>query len=130
MKQKDREMMEKIVDSESMIYAYFYPSDGSACQQFLISGTPENIANFLGSHFYDASKMVITDVADRLILDTFGGFINSCPDKNLLNDIKEFLIPIQMGEEPGEVLAVSREIAEQYFFEEDKKATMAEMMMP
>lgn len=129
MNEKDREMMKKILDSESMAYAYLYPSDGSVRQEFLISATPENIANFLGSHFYDSEKMIITDIADRLILDTFGGFINSCPDQALCRKIVPILAPIQQGEEPGEIIGVSREVADQYFFEEDQKATMAEMMM-
>ena len=129
MEQKDREMIEKILDSGSIAYAYIYPRGGSARQEFMISATPENIANFLGSHFYDSEKMIITDIADRLILDTFGGFINSCPDQRLCREIVPILAPIQQGDEPGEIIGVCREVADQYFFEEDQKVTMAEMMM-
>lgn len=122
MNEKDREMMKKILDSESMAYAYLYPSDGSVRQEFLISATLENIANFLGSHFYDAEKMVITDIADRLILDTFGGFINSCPDQRLCREIVAILAPIQQGEESGYVLGVSREVADQYFLRKTRRS--------
>lgn len=58
------DMMHKIFESERMGYAYFYPRDGGYRQEFLISTTPENMANFLGSHFYGAEKMVITDICD------------------------------------------------------------------
>ena len=45
-------------------------------------------------------------------------------------EIYPFLIPIQMGEkDAGEVLSVSRDVAEQYFREEDEAATMAEIGM-
>ena len=60
--EKEKSMVEKILDSERVGYAYFYPSDGGKRQEFYISTTPENLANFLGSHYLDAEKMVITDI--------------------------------------------------------------------
>lgn len=96
--EKEKSMVEKILDTERAGYAYFYPSDGGNRQEFFISTTPENMANFLGSHFYDAEKMIITDMVDRLILDTYGGFINTCPDQKLCAEIIPYLAPIQMGE--------------------------------
>ena len=110
MAEKEKSMVEKILDTERAGYAYFYPSDGGNRQEFFISTTPENMANFLGSHFYDAEKMIITDMVDRLILDTYGGFINTCPDQKLCAEIIPCLAPIQMGEkEAGEILMVTRE---------------------
>ena len=107
--EKERSMVEKILDTERAGYAYFYPSDGGNRQEFFISTTPENMANFLGSHFYDAEKRIITDMVDRLILDTYGGFINTCPDQKLCAEIIPYLAPIQMGEkEAGEILMVTR----------------------
>lgn len=83
-----------------------------------------------GSHMFEAEKIVITDMCDRLILDTCGYFINSCPNQEFCKEINPFLIPIQMGEkDAGEVLSVSRDVAEQYFREEDEAATMAEIGM-
>lgn len=73
MDQKTIDMMEKIMDTERMGYAYVYPSDGGARDEYLIATTPENMANFIGSRFPDVQKMVITDFLDRLILDTCGG---------------------------------------------------------
>ena len=44
---KEKSMIERIQDSERVGYAYFYPSDGGKRQEFYISTTPENLANFL-----------------------------------------------------------------------------------
>lgn len=128
--EKEKGMVEKILDTERAGYAYFYPSDGGNRQEFFISTTPENMANFLGSHLYDAEKMIITDMVDRLILDTYGGFINTCPDQKLCAEIIPYLAPIQMGEkEAGEILMVTREESDMYFAAEDQAVTMAECQM-
>ena len=130
MAEKEKSMVEKILDTERAGYAYFYPSDGGNRQEFFISTTPENMANFLGSHLYDAEKMIITDMVDHLILDTYGGFINTCPDQKLCAEIIPYLAPIQMGEkEAGEILMVTREESDMYFAAEDQAVTMAECQM-
>ena len=130
MDRKTIEMMGKIMDTERMGYAYVYPSDGKARKEYLIATTPENMANFVGSHFLDAQKMVITDFVDRLILDTCGGFIDTCPDQKLCMEINSHLAPIQMGEkEAGEILQLDREQADAYFAAEDRAAAMAEYGM-
>lgn len=124
---KEKSMIERIQDSERVGYAFFYPSDGGNRQEFYISTTPENLANFLGSHYLDAEKMVITDIADRLILDTIGGYINNCPDQELCREIIPYLAPIQRGEKnAGEILMVTRDEADAYFMAEDEAVTMAE----
>ena len=130
MTEKEKSMVEKILDTERAGYAYFYPSDGGNRQEFFISTTPENMANFLGSHFYDAKKMIITDMVDRLILDTCRGFINTCPAQKLCAEIIPYLAPIQMGEkEAGEILMVTREESDMYFAAEEQAVTMAECQM-
>ena len=127
---KTIERMGKIMDTERMGYAYVYPSDGKARKEYLIATTPENMANFVGSHFLDAQKMVITDFVDRLILDTCGGFIDTCPDQKLCMEINSHLAPIQMGEkEAGEILQLDRDQADAYFAAEDRAAAMAEYGM-
>ena len=127
---KEKSMMEKIQDSGRVGYAYFYPSDGGKRQEFYISTTSENLANFLGSHYLDAEKMIITDIVDRLILNTIGGFINNCPDQRLCREIISYLAPIQMGDkEVGEILMVTRDEADAYFHAEDQEVTMAEYQM-
>lgn len=55
-----------------MGYAYLYPSDGGNRQEFVFDMTPENIANFIGGHLEDAEKIVLTDMLDRLILESKG----------------------------------------------------------
>ncbi len=123
-------MMERIMDTERVGYAHLYSRGEEGLQEFYISTTPENIANFLGSHYYDAEKMILTDICDRLILDTCGGFVNNCPDQKLCREIIPYLAPIQMGEkEAGEVLMVSRAEADAYFAAEDEAVTMAECGM-
>ena len=127
---KEKSMIERILDSERVGYAYFYPSDGGKRQEFYISTTPENLANFLGSHYLDAEKMVITDICDRLILDTIGGYMNNCPDQELCREIIPYLVPIQRGEKnSGEILMVTRDEADAYFMAEDEAVTMAEYGM-
>ena len=115
------------MDTEQVGYAFLYPSGSGARKEYMISTTPENLANFLGSHFMDAEKMIVTDMCDRLILDTFGGFINNCPDQKLCGEIVAKLAPIQMGEaEAGEVIMVDRDVADAFFAAEDEAVTMAE----
>jgi hypothetical protein len=98
MKKEDTEMMLRIFETERAGYAYLYPSDGGERKEDYISTTAENIANYIGSHMFEAEKIVITDMCDRLILDTCGYFINSCPNQEFCKEIHPFLIPIQMGE--------------------------------
>ena len=58
------------------------------------------------------------------------GTLDSCPDQRLCREIKHFLEPIQRGEkEAGEILAVSREAADEYFAAEEEAATLAECRM-
>ena len=130
MDKKTRNMMDRILDTDKIGYAYFYPAKGGEVKEYFVSTTAENIANFLGTHMQDAEKMIITDMLDRLILDTCGGFINKCPDQKLCREIVPMLAPIQQGELPvGEVLAVTREESNAYFAEEDEMVTMAECGM-
>lgn len=130
MNEKIVDMMTKIFDSERVGYAYLYPNDGGARKEDFISTTAENIANYIGSHMFDAQKIVITDICDRLILNTCGYFIDTCPNQEFCKEIQPFLHPIQRGEkEAGEVLFVSREQADRYFAAEEEAVTMAEFGM-
>lgn len=130
MDEKLREKVEQILDQGNVGYAYFYPSNGTEVKVFVFNMTPENIANFLGSHYLDASKMILTDQADRLILDTFGGFINCCPDQDLCAKVVKELAPIQMGDtEVEEILMITRDEYDEYGCWEDEQVTMAEMSM-
>ena len=94
-KVQEPQTIEELLESENMAMGYVYYGD--QCTEYMFHNTPENIAYFLGSR-PTATKMVVTDALDRLILDTVGNFIDRCPDQELLEEIKKTLIPIQTGE--------------------------------
>lgn len=121
---------EDILGKEDAGYAYLYPLNGDVREEYVFDMTPENIANFIGAHPYDAEKIVLTDMLDRLILDTAGGFIMNCPDQELCRNIIPLLAPIQMGErEAEEIPMVSREVFDEYGYLEDQAVTEAELGM-
>lgn len=106
MRAEEKNMVERIMDTETMGYAYEYPYGGGARKEYMLALTPENLANFIGARGYDAKKIVITDVLDRLIVNTCMGMLDVCPDQKLCGRIIEYLAPIQLGEkEAGEILA-------------------------
>lgn len=59
-------------------------------------GTAENIASFIISN-RTAERIVITDALDRLVLDTYGELLDTCPDSNLRSTIMKHLLPMQMN---------------------------------
>lgn len=127
---KMKEQIEEMMEEGNLGYAYLYTNDIAERQEFVFRMTPKNIANFLGSHFLDARKMILTDLADRLILDTCGGFVDNCPDQELLHYIIRILAPIQMGEvEAVEFPIITRDEYDEYGRWEDEQVTMAEITM-
>lgn len=130
MKQNDIEAVEKAMDGYRVGYAYLYPSDGGNRQEFVFDMTPENVANFIGGHLEDAEKIVLTDMLDRLILDTVGGFINNCPNQEMCQQVIIHLAPIQLGETLAEeVSMVTRDLFEQYTAMEEAAVMQAEISM-
>lgn len=91
--------VESILKAGNLGYAKLYPNNNCAPEVYIFSMSLENIACFLCSHQFGCFKMVLTDLFDRLILDTIYGFIDRCPDRNLLQQILPHLIPIQQSEE-------------------------------
>lgn len=88
MDEKEKRIIEEeILGKDHAGYAYIYPYNGDR-QEYVFDMTPENIANFLGTHQFDAGKIILTDMIDRPILNTIGGFIDQCPDdrQNKSND--------------------------------------------
>lgn len=153
MDQKTIDMVEKIMDTETMGYAYVYPVDGdtmgdkhpmgegnpkeerspvaerSPREEYLVATTPENLAGFIASH-HDAQRITVTDIADRLLLDASGGIIKGNPGSEVHAKIITRLAQIQAGErEAGEVLQIGRKQADAYFAAEDRAVTMAEYGM-
>ena len=130
MDEKLKAKVEKMMEEGNIGYAYLYPSSGGARQEFVFSMTPSNIANFLGSNFLKARKMILTDWGDRLILDTCGGFIDHCQNQELLSQILPILAPIQMGEKEAEDFPiVTRDEYDEYGRWEEEQVTIAEMSM-
>ena len=87
--------IEKLLCTDTLAFGYVY--QGGQCTEYLFQGTPENIAYFIGSRPY-VDEMIITDAVDMPILNTIGYFIDKCPDQELLDKIKQTLVPIQKGE--------------------------------
>lgn len=123
--------MEKLNEllSKDLVTGYVYGYDGSR-KEYYFENSPSNIASFIMLHMENTDKMILTDLADRLILNTFGEFINQCPDKKLLQEILKDLIPMQMGErEPNEILVADEDEYIALLAEEDRKVTEAELRM-
>lgn len=95
----DIRTVESILKAGNLGYARLYRSSDCSPEVYIFSMSPENVASFLGSHQFDCFKMILTDLFDRLILDTIYGFIDHCPDRNHLQQILPHLIPIQQSEE-------------------------------
>jgi hypothetical protein len=43
-------------------------------------------------------EITLTDQLDVTVLTTFGGFIDKCPDREMLQKVLQHLVPIQMGQ--------------------------------
>lgn len=130
MSKKEMEQVEKVMNGFHVGYAYLYPNDGGQRQEYVFDMTPENIANFIGSHQFDATKMILTDMLDRLILDTAGGFINNCPNQELCRQILPNLMVIQTGAvEASEFPMVTRELFDEYCDMEEEDVMRAEISM-
>ena len=130
MDEKDQKIIEdEILGKAHAGYAYIYPLSGNR-QEYVFDMTPEHIANFLGAHQFDAEKIVLTDMLDRLILNTIGGFIDQCPDQDLCRQIILLLASIQTGEtEAKEIPMVTMDSFNEYCNYEDEMATTAEYGM-
>ncbi len=124
-------MVERIMDTETMGYAYEYPYGGGRQKRIYVGTDPRRTWQILSvREDMMLKKIVITDVLDRLIVNTCMGMLDVCPDQKLCGRIIEYLAPIQLGEkEAGEILAVERNVADEYFAMEDEAVTMAECQM-
>lgn len=130
MKSEDEQMIWQLMDTDTMGYAYVYDSGSSKKEEYLIALTAENLASFIGGKGGEDRQITVTDVLDRLVADSRMGMLDSCPDQRLCRKINQFLAPIQRGEkEAGEILAVSREAADEYFAAEEEAAILAECRM-
>ena len=51
MRAEEKNMVERIMNTETMGYAYEYPYGGGARKEYMLALTPENLANFIVSVF-------------------------------------------------------------------------------
>jgi hypothetical protein len=113
--QEQIQNVESILQSGNVGYAYLYPQGREIPEVFVFSLTPENIANFIGQRMGQDVEITMTDQLDLTVLTTFGGFIDKCPDRSLLQDVQQHLVPIQMGQTMAkEVPTVSMDTMELY----------------
>lgn len=106
---------------KDLVVGYVYGFDGER-QEYYFEKSPSNIASFIMLKKEHADKIVLTDTLDRLILNTFGEFINRCPDQKLLREITKELVPMQMSEkEPADILIISMEEAKVFWNQQEQK---------
>ena len=116
----EKEALSELLKKD-LIIGYVYGLDGE-CQQYYFEKSPSYIASFIMLKKEHADKMILTDTLDRLVLDTFGEFINRCPDQKLLQEITKELIPMQRGKkEPVSFPIVSVEEAQAFWSQEDQQ---------
>lgn len=127
MEQADIEMINKIMNSEEIGYAYLYLRDKTGTKDFLISSTSENVACFIGTWIRQADKIVITDIADRPVMTIKGEEVEGL-NRKMIERVKENL-KVDCGEhrQMGILLAVSKKKSDQYFFQEEQAVTMMEI---
>ena len=74
--------------------------------------------------------MILTDLADMLVLNTFSEFINCCSDQEFLQEILKDLIPMQMEEkEPTDILMASEEEFQELLDEGELNVMETELRM-
>lgn len=124
----NKESLNELLEKDLAV-GYVYGYDGER-QVFYFEKSPSNIANFIMLHREHAEKMILTDLADRLILNTFGEFINHCPDQEYLQEVLKELVPMQMGEkEPANILSANEDEFQELLNEEERQAMEAEFRM-
>ena len=87
--------LNRFMAADDTIRGYIY-QNGTREERWF-KGSPENIASFLMRN-QTADQITLTDKLDLLILNSFGCFIDTCPDREFMGKVMEHLIPMQMGE--------------------------------
>lgn len=114
--------------SKDLIIGYVYGYDGGR-QVYYFEKSPSNIANFIMLHKENANEMILTDIADRLVLNTFGEFINCCPDQKLLQEILKDLVPMQKGKKEPVNIQIADEAEIQFLWDQEGNVMEAELRM-
>ena len=138
MKSEDEQMLQRIMDIDTMGYACIYDSSGKR-EEYLIALTAENLANLIGGKGGKARQISVTDVLDRLMVDSRMETLGSCLAQRLCRKINQFLASIQRGEKEAgnvvkpkaevEILAVCRDATDEYFAAKEKADILTEYQM-
>ncbi len=126
-----REELYEMMDGD-LGYAYvFEKGNNGKHTDYMFDMTSENIANFIGKNAYTADKIILTDMCDRLIVESiYGGFIMNCPNQELCRKIIPHLAPIQQGEvESKDFPVATRAEMEELWNEEEMSVMEAEISM-
>lgn len=106
---------------KNLIIGYVYGLDGER-QEYYFEKSPSGIASFIMLKKEHADKMILTDTLDRLVLDTYGEFINRCSDQKLLQEITKELVPMQLGDkEPVDIPIASVDEAQTFWGQETQQ---------
>ncbi|AEY67548.1 recombinase family protein [Clostridium sp. BNL1100] len=106
--------------SKELIIGYVYGYDGGR-QVYYFEKYPSDIASFIMLKKERADKIILTDTLDRPILDTYGEFINRCPDQELLQEITKELVPMQLGEKEPRDISIATEEEAQAFWDQQEQ---------
>lgn len=123
-----KELLDELLEKD-LVIGYVYGHTGE-CQVFYFEKSPVNIASFIMKHWEGTDRIVLTNQIDKLLLNTFGQFINQCPDQAFLQKVLKELLPMQMGEkEPDDILVANEKEFQELLYKEDQKVTEAELRM-
>lgn len=106
--------------SKELIIGYVYGYDGGR-QVYYFEKSSSGIASFIMLKKEHADKIILTDTLDRPILDTYGEFINHCPDQKLLQEITKELVPMQLGDKEPIGISIATEEEAQAFWNQQER---------
>jgi hypothetical protein len=106
--------------NKELTIGYVYGYDGGR-QVYYFEQSPSNIASFIMLKKEHADKIILTDTLDRMILDTYGEFINRCPDQKFLQEITKELVPMQLGEKEPMAISIATEEEAQAFWNQQEQ---------
>ena len=118
-------MFTQSIEKEKGLRGCIYDKKGKY-HEIYIKNSIRNIAAFIARASY-VSKIELVDSLDCLILDTFGGYLNTVFDSGYRIQLLEKLIPMQAGEVDIPDIEFPSAYLERYNFEiEDYLNTITE----
>ena len=114
MTRREMQMVENVQDGWHVGIACLYPVHGGGRKEYVFDMLPENIASFVYRNQYEARKIIITDMLDRMIfqIDTNGD--STCQSREFCQKVADSLQAIVDGSEPAEFAIVSKVLYDRY----------------